>query len=95
VLKGLYDAAPEDRGAMWNYAPYAGDAARARLAAVDALATELGVLPSQVVLAWMLMRTSPRTIPLIGTTRVRRYEEALAALSLELTADQLAALDGA
>ena len=49
VLKGLYDAAPEDRGAMWNYAPYAGDAARARLAAVDALAGELGVLPSQVV----------------------------------------------
>ena len=43
----------------------------------------------------MLARTSPRTIPLIGTTRVRRYEEALAALSLELTADQLAALDGA
>lgn len=95
VLKGLYDAAPEDRGAMWNYAPYAGDAARARLAAVDALAGELGVLPSQVVLAWMLARTSPRTIPLIGTTRVRRYEESLAALSIELSPEQVAVLDAA
>jgi len=53
------------------------------------------VLPSQVVLAWMLARTSPRTIPLIGTTRVRRYEESLAALSIDLSPEQLAALDAA
>lgn len=80
---------------MWNYAPYAGDAAGARLATVDALAAELGVLPSQVVLAWMLASTRPRVIPLIGTTRVRRYEEALGALSLKLTPEQLATLDAA
>ncbi len=95
LLKGLYDAAPEDRGSMWNFEPYAGDAARARLAAVDALATELGVLPSQVVLAWMLANTRPRVIPLIGTTQVRRYEQARGALSLDLTPAQLAALDAA
>src|SRR5665647_1736886 len=40
-------------------------------------------------------RTSPRTIPLIGTTRVRRYEESLAALSIELSPEQVAALDAA
>jgi aryl-alcohol dehydrogenase-like predicted oxidoreductase len=95
VLKGLYDAAPEDRGAMWNYAPYAGESARARLAAVDAMAADLGVLPSQVVLAWLLARTSPQVIPLVGTTRVRRYEESRAALSIELTPEQVAALDAA
>jgi aryl-alcohol dehydrogenase-like predicted oxidoreductase len=93
VLKGLYDAAPEDRGAMWNYAPYAGDSARARLAAIDAMAADLGVLPSQVVLAWLLARTSPRVIPLVGTTRVRRYQEAAAALAIELTPEQVSALD--
>jgi aryl-alcohol dehydrogenase-like predicted oxidoreductase len=93
LLKGLYDAAPEDRGAMWNFAPYAGDAARARLAAVDAMAADLGVLPSQVVLAWLLARTSPRVIPLVGTTRVRRYEEAAAALAIDLTPAQVSALD--
>jgi len=43
----------------------------------------------------MLARTSPRTIPLIGTTRVRRYEESLAALSIDLSPEQLAALDAA
>jgi aryl-alcohol dehydrogenase-like predicted oxidoreductase len=93
LLKGLYDAAPEDRGAMWNFAPYAGDAGRARLAAVDAMAADLGVLPSQLVLAWMLAKTSPRVIPLVGTTRVRRYEDAAAALAIELTPEQVAALD--
>jgi len=59
------------------------------------------VLPSSVCcparwsLAWMLARTSPRTIPLIGTTRVRRYEESLAALSIDLSLEQPAALNAA
>jgi len=43
----------------------------------------------------MLARTSPRTIPLIGTTRVRRYEESLAALSIDLSLEQPAALNAA
>jgi aryl-alcohol dehydrogenase-like predicted oxidoreductase len=34
-------------------------------------------------------------IPLIGTTKVARYQEAAAALDLALTAEQLAALDTA
>jgi aryl-alcohol dehydrogenase-like predicted oxidoreductase len=59
------------------------------------MAADLGVLPSQLVLAWMLARTSPRVIPLVGTTRVRRYEDAAAALSIELTPGQVTALDAA
>jgi aryl-alcohol dehydrogenase-like predicted oxidoreductase len=48
-----------------------------------------------VVLAWMAAQRSPRVLPLIGTTKVSRYREAAQALDLELTAEQLTALDGA
>jgi aryl-alcohol dehydrogenase-like predicted oxidoreductase len=48
-----------------------------------------------VVLAWMAAQRSPRVFPLIGTTKVSRYREAVQALELELTAGQLTGLDGA
>jgi len=95
VLKGIYDASPTERETAWNYAPYAGDHSLARLAVVDRLAADLGVLPSQVVLAWMVAQTSPRIIPLIGTTKVTRYAQAAAALDLALTDVQLKELDEA
>ncbi|WP_024287883.1 aldo/keto reductase [Cellulomonas sp. KRMCY2] len=95
VLKGLYDTPAEQREQLWTYEPYAGEPARARLAAVDQVAGELGVRPSQVVLAWLLAQDSPQVVPLIGTTRLQRYEEALAALDITLDPHQLATLDGA
>jgi aryl-alcohol dehydrogenase-like predicted oxidoreductase len=93
VLKGLYDASPADRPGQPAMRPYAGDAAARRMAALDAVAAQAGARPGQVVLAWMAAQRSPRVLPLIGTTKVARYLEAAQALDLELTADQLAALD--
>jgi aryl-alcohol dehydrogenase-like predicted oxidoreductase len=75
--------------------PYAGDAAARRLAVLDAVAAETGCQPGQVMLAWMAAQRSPGVLPLIGTTRVTRYREAAQALNLELTAEQLTALDAA
>ncbi len=95
VLKGLYDAPPAERAAHRAMAPYAGDAATRRLAALDTVAAETGFTPAQVVLAWQLAQRSPQMIPLIGTTKVARYAEAHSALNLELTPAQLAALDAA
>ena len=95
LLKGMYDAPAADRDGMWINEFYEGEPARTRLATVEKVAAELGVLPSQVVLAWMMAPARPSNIPLIGTTRVDRYQEALAALSLELTAAQRAELDAA
>jgi aryl-alcohol dehydrogenase-like predicted oxidoreductase len=66
-----------------------------RLAALDAVAAETGYQPGQVVLAWLAAQRSPRVIPLIGTTKVARYQEAAQAMDLKLTAEQLTALDGA
>jgi len=95
VLQGLYDAPAGERADYDKLGPYAGEATTRRLAALDTVAAELGARPGQVVLAWLAAQHSPRVIPLIGTTRVARYEEAAAALDLKLTEDQLAALDAA
>jgi aryl-alcohol dehydrogenase-like predicted oxidoreductase len=95
LLKGLYDAPAAERPGHRGMGPYAGDAAARRLAALDAVATETGCKPGQVVLAWMAAQRSPRMVPLSGTTKVSRYLEAAQALDLELTAEQLTALDAA
>ena len=95
LLKGLYDAPAAERPAHRGMEPYADDAAARRLAVLDAVAAETGYQPGQVVLAWMAAQRSPRVLPLIGTTKVARYQEAAQALDLELTAEQLTALNAA
>jgi aryl-alcohol dehydrogenase-like predicted oxidoreductase len=95
LLKGLYDAPAADRARQSGMRPYAGDAPARRLAALDAVAAETGARPGQVVLAWLAAQRSPRVLPLIGTTKVTRYQEAAQALDLKLTAEQIAALDAA
>jgi aryl-alcohol dehydrogenase-like predicted oxidoreductase len=95
LLGGLYDTLPAERPGQETFEPYAGDAALRRLAALDRVAGQLGVRPGQVVLAWLAAQRSPRVVPLIGTTRVDRYEQAAAALDLKLDDEQLASLDTA
>ena len=96
VLKGVYDMPDDEREAhyLWQ-GNYTGERQRTQLATVREVAADLGVKPSQVVLAWMLAQESPHVIPLLGTARVSRYEEAAAALALDLGADHLAALAAA
>lgn len=47
---------------------------------------------SQLALAWVLAK-SPRTIPIPGTKRCHYLEENLAAASIELSAEEISALD--
>jgi aryl-alcohol dehydrogenase-like predicted oxidoreductase len=61
---------------------------------VDALAAARGATPAQVALAWVHAKGED-VVPIPGTKRVRYLEENAAALDVELTADDLAALDGA
>jgi len=46
-------------------------------------AEQIGALPSQVAIAWLLRR-SPMMLPIPGTSRVKHLEENVAAASLEL-----------
>lgn len=59
---------------------------------VDAVASELGVKPGQVALAWLLAQGDD-IAPIPGTKRIAHLEENVAADALELSAAHLAALD--
>ncbi|PRY43765.1 aldo/keto reductase [Umezawaea tangerina] len=66
----------------------------AGVAALRALAEDRGVTAGQLALAWVQHRGST-VVPIPGTKRRRYLEENVAAASLELTADDLAAIDAA
>ncbi|GGI09666.1 aldo/keto reductase [Egicoccus halophilus] len=68
-----------------------GDLARAG-GPLDELASRTGATPSQLALAWLL-RTSPVQLPIPGTSSVAHLEENVAASEVELSDDDVAALD--
>ena len=59
---------------------------------VDKVAAELGVKPGQVALAWLLAQGED-IAPIPGTKRISYLEENVAAESIELTQEQLSALN--
>jgi aryl-alcohol dehydrogenase-like predicted oxidoreductase len=64
------------------------------LAALEALAANHGVTAAQLAIAWVASRGDD-IVPLIGTKRRDRLAEALKALDLTLSADDLAAIEAA
>lgn len=63
----------------------------ALLAALEALASELGHTPGQLALAWLLAQ-GPDIVPIPGTTRVEHLISNVAAAGIALTPAQLQAL---
>jgi aryl-alcohol dehydrogenase-like predicted oxidoreductase len=61
---------------------------------VGAMAAEKGVTAAQLALAWVLHRGAD-VVPIPGTKRVAYLEENVAAVGIELAADELARLDAA
>jgi aryl-alcohol dehydrogenase-like predicted oxidoreductase len=61
---------------------------------LDAIAREHGATPSQLALAWLLHR-SPVALPIPGTSQVAHLEENVAAATISLDADEVAALSAA
>jgi aryl-alcohol dehydrogenase-like predicted oxidoreductase len=59
--------------------------------ALREVAARRGAAPAQVVLAWLLHRSST-TLPIPGSLSIEHVRENLAALEVELSADDLAAL---
>lgn len=92
-LRSAQDFAEDDfRRTLPRFAPENFDRNLEIVARVRALAGERGATAAQVALAWVLSR-GEHVIPIPGTTRIARLEENAAALSLELTETELAALD--
>ncbi|HYF18826.1 MAG TPA: aldo/keto reductase [Ramlibacter sp.] len=70
-----------------------GDSDRAVVEAVGRVAARRGVPMAQVAMAWLLGR-APVTAPIVGASRAGHLEDVFAALSLTLTADEVAELEG-
>ena len=51
-----------------------------------------GVPPAQVALAWVVQQDAV-TAPIVGATKLHHIDDAVASLKLELTADEMAALE--
>lgn len=82
------------RGRIPRFAP---EAIRKNKRLVDLLAVigqKHGATPAQVALAWLLAQ-KPWIVPLFGTRKLARLEENIGALSLTLSADDLAEIEAA
>ncbi len=94
ILKGIYDEGDRrDRG--WMEDRYAGPDVEARLSAVRRLAKELGATPNQTVLAWMMARAEPRTLPLVGPRTYDQYAQLVESLDITLSPAQVSELEAA
>lgn len=60
--------------------------------ALQSIAAARGIAPGQVALAWVLARPGV-TSPIVGLSKPHHLPDALEALSLELSADEIAALE--
>ena len=69
-----------------------GDADRLVAQAVAAVAHARGVPRAQVALAWVLQKTEV-TAPIVGATRLAQLDDAVAALSIVLTRDEIQTLE--
>jgi aryl-alcohol dehydrogenase-like predicted oxidoreductase len=68
------------------------DADRRVAGAVAAVADERGVSRAQVALAWLLHKPAV-TAPIVGVTQLRHLEDAVAAVDLKLSDEELARLE--
>ncbi len=89
LFGGLMSATPDDP--RRNFPRFQGENLAANLKLMEKLsefATEHGVTPSQLALAWVLSQGND-IVPIIGTRRRAHLDENLAAASLRLSPDDL------
>jgi aryl-alcohol dehydrogenase-like predicted oxidoreductase len=89
LLNGAYTRAGKELGRGYDH-----PGTQARLKALDQVAAETGATANQVVLAWLIGGELP-VVPLIGASSVAQLDESLAAVDLELSAEQRQLLDAA
>jgi aryl-alcohol dehydrogenase-like predicted oxidoreductase len=92
LLRGGY--VRPDKLAAAEFAEYGHPGTPARLAALAEEAKNAGATVNQVVLAWLIGADIP-VIPVVGASSVAQLDESLAAVDLELSAEQRARLDAA
>ncbi|HXJ78695.1 MAG TPA: aldo/keto reductase [Candidatus Methylomirabilis sp.] len=82
------------RNIVPRFTPEARKANQALVDLLGAVAKRKNSTPAQVALAWLLAQ-KPWIVPIPGTTKLNRLEENLGAANLEITPDDLRAIDSA
>ena len=80
------------RNIVPRFTPEARKANQAVVDRIGQIAARKQVTPAQIALAWLLAQT-PWTVPIPGTTKLRRLEENLGAAFVEMTRDDLREID--
>jgi len=80
------------RNIVPRFSPEARRANMALVNVVKSVAEHKGATPAQIALAWLLAQ-KPWIVPIPGTTKLHRLDENLGAVSLELSAEDLAEID--
>ena len=87
-------ASDDFRNKVPRFDPENRKANQALVGVVESFAKQKNASPAQVALAWVLAQ-KPWIVPIPGTTKLHRLRENLGAVSLELTPEDLRALEGA
>jgi len=82
------------RSALPRFTPEALKANRALVDLLGKIAERKKATPAQIALAWLLAQ-NPWIVPIPGTTKLRRLDENIGAVSVELTSDDLLEIESA
>lgn len=94
AVRGEKYAADDYRGRRPQYADEAFEKNQVLLQLLRRLAEEKNATPAQISLAWMLNK-KPYIVPIPGSRKIKRIQENLAAAEIELSAEEVAAIDEA
>jgi aryl-alcohol dehydrogenase-like predicted oxidoreductase len=82
------------RNTLPRFTPEARKANRALVDLLGKIADRRKATPAQIALAWLLAQ-KPWIVPIPGTTKLKRLEENIEAVEIELTADDLREIESA
>lgn len=82
------------RAMIPRFAPDALEANQSLVERIEAIALQKNVSSAQIALAWLLAQ-KPYIVPIPGTRRISRLQENIGAAAIELSADDLAAIESA
>ena len=80
------------RNIVPRFTPEARNANQALVDLLARIGERKKAMPAQIALAWPLAQ-KPWIVPILGTTKLKRLEENINAVAVELTADDLREID--
>jgi aryl-alcohol dehydrogenase-like predicted oxidoreductase len=93
IDQGATFSAADIRGRIPRFAPEARDANQRLVDLLRKIGDRRRATPARVALAWLLAQ-KPWIVPLFGTRKLERFEENIGSLSVALTDEDLAELNG-